>query len=137
MKWLTQLVIVSVLFAAGTWFAGWWMVPVLGAAYGVWAAHQRLTLITAALSGAFAWGALLAYDASAGPMGRLLQVIGALFRVPGAALVVLTLAYAALLAVSAAALARGMRRLMGISAPMPSAGAASRAAPRTGAAGPQ
>ena len=135
MKWLTQLVIVSVLFAAGTWFAGGWMVPVLGAAYGVWAAHQRLTLITAALSGAFAWGALLAYDASAGPMGRLLQVIGALFRVPGAALVVLTLAYAALLAVSAAALTRGVRRLAWISASTPGAGAASRATTGTGAAG--
>ena len=111
MKWLVHLVLLSALLAGGTWFAGWWMVPVLGAAYGAWAASKRLTLITAALAGALSWGVILAYDASAGPMGRLLQVIGALFRVPGAALIVLTLAYAALLAVSAAALARGVRRL--------------------------
>lgn len=112
MKWLIQLIVVSVLMATLTWFAGWWMVPVIGAAYGAWAARQRLTLVTATLSAVLGWGALLAYDASAGPLGRLLQVLGALFRLPGAAIVVLTLAYAALLAVSAAALARSLRRLV-------------------------
>ncbi|HEY5490315.1 MAG TPA: hypothetical protein VIK25_03890 [Gemmatimonadaceae bacterium] len=112
MKWLIQLIVVSVLMATLTWFAGWWMVPVIGAAYGAWAARQRLTLVTATLSAVLGWGALLAYDASAGPLGRLLQVLGALFRLPGAALIVLTLAYAALLAVSAAALARSLRRLV-------------------------
>ncbi len=112
MKWLIQLIVVSVLMATLTWFAGWWMVPVIGAAYGAWAARERLTLVTATLSAVLGWGALLAYDASAGPLGRLLQVLGALFRLPGAALVVLTLAYAALLAVSAAALARSLRRLV-------------------------
>lgn len=112
MKWLMQLIVLSLLMAGGTWFAGWWMIPVLGAAYGAWAARQRLTLITAALSAVLAWGALLAFDASAGPMGRLLQVTGALFRVPGATLVVLTLSYAGLLAVSAAALTRGVRRMV-------------------------
>ena len=112
MKWLLQLVILSALFATLTWFVGWWMVPATGALYGAWAARQRLTLITATLAGVLAWGALLAYDASTGPLGRLLQVLSSLFRVPGAALIVLTLAYAALLAVSAAAFTRGLRRLM-------------------------
>jgi hypothetical protein len=110
MKWLMQLIILSVLFASLTWFAGWWTVPVVGAAYGAWAVNRRLTLITAMLAAVLGWGALLAYDAAVGPVGRLLQVLGSLFRMPGAALVVLTLAYAALLAVSAAALARGLRR---------------------------
>ena len=112
MKWLTQLLIVSVLIATLTWFAGWWMVPVVGAAYGAWAFDRRLTLVTATLAAVIGWGALLLVDAAAGPVGRLLQVFGALFRVPGGGLVVLTLAYAALLAVSAAALARGLRRLV-------------------------
>lgn len=110
MKWLAQLIVLSGLFAALTWVAGWWMVPVLGAAHGAWAAHRRLTLVTAALSAVLGWGTLLAYDASVGPMGRLLHVLGALFHMPGAALVVLTLSYAALLAVSAAGLTRGLRR---------------------------
>jgi hypothetical protein len=112
MKWLIQLIVVSVLMATLTWFAGWWTVPVIGAAYGAWAARERLTLVTATLAAVLGWGALLAYDASAGPLGRLLQVLGTLFGLPGAALVVLTLAYAALLAVSAAALARSLRRLV-------------------------
>lgn len=111
MKWLRELVVLSLLLAAGTWFIGWWMVPVVGGAYGVWAASRRLTLITVALAAVLAWGALLAFAASAGSMGRLLQVLGGVFRVPGGALMVLSLAYAALLAVSAAALTRGLRRL--------------------------
>lgn len=111
MKWLRELIVVSVLMATLTWIAGWWMVPVIGAAYGAWAAHRQLTLVTATLAAVLGWSALLVYDASAGPVGQLLHVLGALFRVPGAALVMLALAYAALLAASAAALARGLRRL--------------------------
>ena len=111
MRWLRQLFVLTLLFGAGTWLVGWWMIAVLGAVYGAWAANERLALITATLAAALAWGVLLAYSAAAGPMGRLLDVLGALFRVPGAALVLLTLAYAALLASSSAALTRGLRRL--------------------------
>lgn len=112
MKWLGQLVALSLLLAAGTWFAGWWMVPIVSAVYGAWEARARLVVITATLAGAGGWGALLAYDAAAGPVGRLMDVSRALFHLPGSALVVLTLAYAALLGGSAAATARGVRRLV-------------------------
>ena len=111
MKWLMQLFILSVVFAAGTWFGGWWLVPVIGGLFGAWAASQRLVLITATLAGAMSWGALLAYDASAGPLGQLLHLFGAILHVPGSALVVLAIAFASLLAVSAAAFTRGVRLL--------------------------
>jgi hypothetical protein len=68
-------------------------------------------VLTAMLAGAGAWGLLLAYDASVGPVLRLTQLFGTMFRMSGITLVVLTVAYAALLAVSAAAFARGLRRL--------------------------
>lgn len=112
MRWLMQLIGLTLLIAAGTWWAGWWMVPVVAAAYGVWGARQHSVVLTAMLAGAGAWSVLLLYDASVGPVGRLTQLFGTMFRMSGITLVILTVAYAALLAVSAAAFARGVRRLM-------------------------
>lgn len=110
MKWLTELLLLSAAMAVGTWLGAWWMVPLIGALYGVVAANRRLTVVTSMLAGTLGWAMLLGYDASVGPLGRLLQTMGALFRVPGGALVVLTLAYSALLAATAAATTRGLRR---------------------------
>lgn len=112
MRWLVQLVGLTLVIAAGTWVGGWWTVPVIAAAYGVWGARQRAAVLTAMLAGAGGWGVLLAYDASVGPVLRLTQLFGTMFRMSGTTLVILTVAYAALLALSAAAFARGLRRLM-------------------------
>lgn len=111
MKWLMQLVGLTLLIAAGTWIGGWWTVPVLAGAYGAWGARQHASVLTAMLAGAGAWGLLLAYDAYVGPVVRLTQLFGTMFRMSGMTLAILTVAYAALLAVSAAAFARGLRRL--------------------------
>jgi hypothetical protein len=112
MKWLAQFAALTLVTAAGTWWGGWWMVPLAAAAYGLWGARYRAAVFTATLAGAAAWGALLAYDASLGPVGRLTQLFGAIFRVSDGTLLVLTVAYAALLAAAAAALTRGIRRLV-------------------------
>ncbi len=111
MKWTQQFVALSLAFALGTWFGGWWMVPVIGALYGAWGMRQRVTIVTALLASVAAWGALLALAAMAGPMARLLAVLGGILHMPGAALIVLTLAYGGLLAVTSAVVARGLRRL--------------------------
>jgi hypothetical protein len=112
MKWIAQLAALTLVTAAGTWWGAWWMVPLIAAVFGAWGAKQRTVVFTATLAGALAWGALLAYDASLGPVGRLTRVFGAMFRMSGGTLIVLTIAYAALLAAAAAVLARGVRRLM-------------------------
>jgi hypothetical protein len=112
MKWFLTVIALTLVIAAGTWFGGWPVVVVVGASWGVGAAHQRGAVATAVLAGAHAGGGLLAYDASAGPMGRLLQLFETMFPMPGALLVGLTRAYAALLCGASAALARSLRRLM-------------------------
>ncbi|MBA4070690.1 MAG: hypothetical protein C0497_02490 [Gemmatimonas sp.] len=112
MKWLMHLAGLTLVIAAGTWIGGWWMVPVVAGAYGAWGTRQPAAVLTAMLAGGGAWGLLLAYDASVGPVLRLTQLFGTMFRMSGMTLVILTVAYAALLAVSAAAFVRGIRRLM-------------------------
>ncbi len=112
MKGILQFVALTVVIALGTWWGGWWMVPLAAAAYGAWRAAQRTVVFTAMVAGASAWGVLLVYDGAAGPVGRLSQLFGNVFRLSSGTLLMVTLAYAALLAASAAALARGIRRLM-------------------------
>lgn len=111
MRWIMHLVGLTLAIAAGTWIGGWWMVPVIAGAYGAWGTRQASAVLTAMLAGGGAWGLLLAYDASVGPVLRLTQLFGTMLQMSGMALVILTMAYAALLAVSAAAFARGLRRL--------------------------
>lgn len=112
MRWLMQLIGLTLVIAAGTWVGGWWTVPVVAGAYGAWGVRQQAAVLTAMLAGAGGWMLLLAYDASVGPVVRLAQLFGTMFRMSGITMVILTVAYAALLAVSAAAFARGLRRLM-------------------------
>jgi len=112
MSWLIRFLALTLVLLCGTWWAGWWCVPVAAAAFGAWSAHQRSAVLTATLASACAWGALLAYDATVGPVGRLLAIFGQMLRMPGGMIAVLTIAFAALLGASASALARGIRRLI-------------------------
>jgi hypothetical protein len=95
--------------AVGTWSAGWWAVPLVGAAWGWVAAADRTLPLQAALAGANAWGALLALQLPGGGMERVAGTVGTLLGIGGPALVALTLLYPALLAASAAALVRAVR----------------------------
>jgi hypothetical protein len=95
-------------FVLATVVVGWWGVPVVGFVWAWWAArHQRLQIpvaVVAAGGAVLAWGALLAWGAVGGALGRLTHALGVLTRIPGAALIALTLAFGALLAWAAAAL---------------------------------
>jgi hypothetical protein len=117
MKWLSHVLGLALAIAVGTWLLAWWWVPVAGALYGVAAARRRGAVLAAALAGAGGWGVLLAYAAATGPVGSLTELFGAVFRMSGVTLVVLTIAYAAFLAATAAACARGLRRLLTPAAP--------------------
>ena len=103
---------VAATMAALTWLLGWWGVLLAAALVGV--VHYRVGGggWRVALAGAAAWAALLVADAAAGPFGTVARTLGGVLRVPGPALVLLTLAFPALLAWSAATLAAGARQLV-------------------------
>jgi hypothetical protein len=88
--------------ALGTWLVGWWALPLIALAAG--ATGRRPTLV--ALDAAIAWAALLGFDAMGGRLGVLTSLLGGIFPVPGPALVLLTLLFAAALAWSAAELTK-------------------------------
>lgn len=95
--------------ALGTWYVGWWTVPLVGAIWAYVAAADRTLALQAALAGVNAWGILLAMRMPGGGVERVAESVGELLGIGGAALIALTLLYPALLAASAATLVRALR----------------------------
>lgn len=101
---------VTAAMATLTWTVGWWMVPVVAA---IWAFVRRGDAAVPLLAGfaaMFAWGVLLWVSSRGAPAGSVMQSVGAAMQVGPGPLVVLTLAFPALLASSAAALVRAITR---------------------------
>jgi hypothetical protein len=103
---------VSVAMAALTWLLGWWGVLLAAAIVGYTLDDRRGAGWRVALAGTLAWGALLAADAVAGPLGAVSATLGGVLRVPGFVLLLLTLAFPALLAWSTATVVAESRRRM-------------------------
>lgn len=93
--------------AAGTWFGGWWAVPLVGALLGVVRRKDPAAALLAGLAAVVAWAALLA-AVTAKAVGPVLPTIGPVLRLDPTRLIVVTLGFAAILAMSAAGLARAL-----------------------------
>ena len=106
------VLVVSVAMAALTWLLGWWGVLLAAAIVGFVFRDQGGGGWRVALAAALAWAALLVGDALAGPLGVVSATLGGVLRVPGVVLVLLTLAFPALLAWSAATVVAESRRLV-------------------------
>jgi hypothetical protein len=98
---------VFALCAAGTTAAGgWWTIPLLAAVWMRVLRRNDATATICALGAAFGWALLLAWDAAHGPAATVARRVGGVFLLAGWGFVGLTLLFAALLAVTAAAAAR-------------------------------
>ena len=85
--------------ALGTFAFGWYAVPVVAAAWAWIRRGDSAVPVLAALSGAVAWGTLLLIPGvTGGAAAQVADLVGQAMSVGGAALVVLTLAFPALLA---------------------------------------
>ena len=97
----------AALTALATQGLGWWGVAVVGALVGVLRRDDRFASLLAALGAMLGWGGLLAFTLSRAA-GTTLATIGPVLRMTPERFVLVTLAFAALLAASAAALARAL-----------------------------
>jgi hypothetical protein len=100
---LSGLLLIGAIVLATVGF-GWWAVPLAGAAWGAWRSAKGSPVVEAASAAAAAWGMLLAVKGATGPLGGLSGLLGEMFGLPGIALILVTLVFAALLAGSAAGL---------------------------------
>jgi len=107
MKRFAWTLLVAALTAVGTWALDWWIVPVVGALTGLALRTDRFASMIAGVGAALGWGGLLGFTLSRAA-GALLATIGPVLRMAPDRIVWVTLAFAALLAASAAALVRAL-----------------------------
>ena len=110
---LVWFVTLTLGIALATWGFGWWAVVVLAAAW-TWIRRGDVAVpLLAALAGALAWGGMLVVqDVAGAPMTRVAGVVGTAMQVGPVALVVLTVAFPALLAGATAGVVRGVSALV-------------------------
>jgi hypothetical protein len=93
------------IIGALTWSLGWWGVVLGALAIGAVAWKERGVAWITALAAVAGWSVLLLVDAARGRFGALATTVSGVIRIPAAALLCVTLLFAALLAWSAAVIA--------------------------------
>jgi hypothetical protein len=106
------VLVVGAAMAALSWLLGWWGVLLAASIVGYVFFREGGGGWRVALAAAVAWGSLLAIDAAAGPFGTVARTLAGVLRLPGLVLVLLTLAFPALLAWSAATVVAGACQLV-------------------------
>jgi hypothetical protein len=106
---IVKIVLLSELFAVGTYALGWWTVPVIALLWAFLTRDANRAMF-AALCAALGWTTLLLLDLARGPVLTMASRLGGVMGIPSMALLAVTLVFPALLAWSAAALAVNLRR---------------------------
>lgn len=106
-----EFLVAVALMAAGTWFfvQAWWSVALVAGLWALVRPGDRGLSLKAGVAGMLAWIVILLFASSTAAIGRVAEVAGTAMGVGPTALLVLMLAYPALLASSAAALVRAVR----------------------------
>ena len=91
-------------FAVATYALGWWTVPLVGLACGLFMNRDGSPIRYATVCAAAGWLSLLLLDAARGPVGEVAARLGGVMGLPPTALVVCTLLFPALLAWSASSI---------------------------------
>jgi hypothetical protein len=97
-----DIIVLAAAFSLGTFYVGWWTVPVIALAWGWIVGPSRRPATRAALGAGIAWMGFLAHDAMRGPAGRLARTLGDVMHLPAVVLVVVTVLFPVILAWSAA-----------------------------------
>lgn len=110
MRSLFGFLALTLAFAAGA-LIGWWMVPATAALWGALGPSTSRPAFVAALAAGLAWAGWLVVDVIGGngTFGVLAARLAGVMQLPAVGLVALTLAFAGLLAWSAAVLVLGAR----------------------------
>ena len=110
MRFALRVVLLALSFGIGTWILGWWAIPLFAAIAAVLARGVAHQAGAAALAAAVAWGALLAWSALQGSVWSFARIAGGAMGVSGLTLILLTLAFPAALAWSAASVIQLLTR---------------------------
>ena len=108
---MLRTLLVALAMAAAS-VISWWDVAVAGALYGALTARDRSGPLVAGVGAALAWTGILLGDAAVGPVGTVAATLGGVLQIRPVAVYVVTVAYAALIALCAAVVARAVTRVI-------------------------
>lgn len=114
MRTVRSIVLAGVVFAAAAWMAPWWIVPIVAAGLALAFPRTCRPGVTA-LAASAAWAAILVVSAVQGPVYRLAGELGGLVGLPALVPPLVTVAWAGLIAWSAAAVMAREPRNAGVS----------------------
>jgi hypothetical protein len=109
-RFALRVFLLALSYGIGTWILGWWAIPLFSLAAALAARGVRYQALTSAGAATLAWGAILAWNGIRGDVWSFASIAGGTMGVSGPILVLLTLAFPALLAWSAAAATRLLPR---------------------------
>jgi hypothetical protein len=110
MRFALRVALLAVSFGIATWILGWWAIPLLSLIAAMLARSVRYQALASAIAAAAAWGALLVWNAMRGEVWSFASIAGGTMGVSGPLLILLTLAFPAALAWSAAAVTKLLTR---------------------------
>ena len=93
MRDANRFALAACIFALATWALPWPVIPI-AAALMLLVAPRAFAPVMLGCAAGTAWGGMLAWTALSFPLGRLADEVGGIVRVPGAALVALSVAVA-------------------------------------------
>lgn len=103
-----RILSLALVLGFATWAVGWTGVPLIAFLWGAWRREERRAPVEAGIAASSAWACLLVLAAFRAPVFMVVERMGGLAGVPGAAIVMVMLAFAFGLAWSAAEVARGL-----------------------------
>jgi hypothetical protein len=111
LRYVARVAVVALTCALATVMFGWMSLPVVGFIYSVIDRHATARGSIAALGAAMGWLAILGAEAARGADVRMVAVeVGAVMQLPAFVLVLITLAFAAVLCGTAAVLGSAIAR---------------------------
>ncbi len=106
-----RLVVLAVAVGLATVWLGWWVMPVIGALWGLLAPRESKASLTVFSAAALAWFGLLVIASVRGPVWVLADKVGGILAIPGWLFAAVTVVFPAVLT-GVAAVASGAIREM-------------------------
>jgi len=106
---VVKFLLLAEAFAVATFALGWWAVPLVALLCGLGMNREGKPIRYATLCAVAGWLSLLLLDAARGPVGEVAARFGGVLRVSPLVLFAITLAFPALLALSASFLGAALR----------------------------
>lgn len=108
---IRRVIVLALAMAVLTWFVGWWGVLLVSIGWGLVAETHTNPARTAALAAVGAWSVLLLWTAMRGPVWMLAELLAGIFGMPTVVLLLVTVMFPGLLALSSVALTGELKSL--------------------------